>query len=125
MLCHDKCASLRLEFMENPSPVSYTHLDVYKRQVVDRIEALGPAGRDYRIPLDDRAEMPALVAVGIALLYRYLRSQGKRDVYKRQCSHCASILPRLHRLQFISGNRNIPWPLLHIPAYQHLSLIHI
>ena len=59
-------------------PVSYTHLDVYKRQVVDLI----PDGENHYLRCAGGA--PANVAVGVARLGSPSAFIGRVDVYKRQ-----------------------------------------
>ena len=69
--------------MEDPDPVSYTHLDVYKRQIQGYAEGLtegmveDPESRDYycEVIQDEAGKMNKM-----AVSYTHL------DVYKRQIS---------------------------------------
>ena len=56
--------------------VSYTHLDVYKRQALGKS---GPKARTRVVADGQQVEIPVL---------RYDRTVGTRDVYKRQGSTC-------------------------------------
>ena len=89
-----------------PGPVSYTHLDVYKRQTVYRIQTAG-AGKKGPPLLFHRGITDRPGAFSYCLLQKFLILGHYQDVYKRQaflhfqttkfppeatCFHLASII---------------------------------
>ena len=74
--------------MQDDKPVSYTHLDVYKRQVRERMRALGVQLEVTDAALDLLAERGFDPTYGARPLRRCICTQ---DVYKRQASSNARL----------------------------------
>ena len=79
--------------MRAPASVSYTHLDVYKRQVIDCVRSI--ISYPTLVPIELR---PAEVGnersthVKLCRLIRKAVSYTHLDVYKRQRQYCSKLL---------------------------------
>ena len=63
-----------------PAPVSYTHLDVYKRQIIDLCAGIGVLSYAAQLECSDRSRCYADITCVEPVSYTHL------DVYKRQGS---------------------------------------
>ena len=103
------------------APVSYTHLDVYKRQAGNRDERQVDLG----ISLEGGSEGGGIVrsAAALLLLIQLLLQSFERDVYKRQAVPLVPALLSISRSN--SESCAISLNKRECPDEGHLSLIHL
>ena len=95
----DQAVPVQLDNLDVLAPVSYTHLDVYKRQALERGDAAAAAAmrkalqsvlrQEAKDIHDKYIEVPYTTSFGILFLpfeglYAEVVSSGITDVYKRQ-----------------------------------------